>query len=90
MIDKSQVFDAAFAEFKQALRDNFEVTAILDEDQLMAAFAKHLPEMIPGAVEADSATGKFVDEVYGRGLVEFDVELDPLDDFNYVGSKHHY
>jgi hypothetical protein len=90
MVDKVRAFDQAFSAFKQALKDNFEVTAILDEDLLMAAFAEHLPGMIPGAVESDSATGKFVDQVYGQGLVEFNVEVDPLDDFNYVGSRHHY
>lgn len=90
MVDKVRAFDQAFSAFKQALKDNFEVTAILNENQLMAAFAEHLPTMIPGAAEEDSAMGKFVDQVYGQGLVEFNVEVDPLDDFNYVGSRHHY
>lgn len=71
MIDKAAVFDQAFEAFKQGLKDNFEVTAILDEERLMALFAEQLPEMISNYVEEDAASGAFVDELYGEGILEF-------------------
>lgn len=71
MIDKAAAFDQAFEAFKQALKDNFEVTAILDEERLMALFAEQLPEMISNYVEEDAASGSFVDELYGDDILEF-------------------
>ena len=71
MVDKAAVFDQAFEAFKQALKDNFEVTAILDEERLMALFAEQLPEMISSYVEEDAASGSFVDELYGDDILKF-------------------
>lgn len=71
MVDKAAVFDQAFEAFKQALKDDWEVTAILDEERLMALFAEQLPEMIPVIVEHDAESGAFVDELYGEGILEF-------------------
>lgn len=71
MVDKAAAFDQAFEAFTQALKDNFEVTAILDEERLVALFAEQLPEMISNYVEEDAASGALVDELYGDDILKF-------------------
>lgn len=71
MVDKVAAFDKAFEAFKQGLKEDWEVKAILDEERLMALFAKELPEMISNYVEEDAASGSFVDELYGDDILKF-------------------
>jgi hypothetical protein len=44
-------------------------------------------ERLYDALDAEYMPGAYVPDLY---QTRADVDCDPLDDFNYVGSRHHY
>ena len=56
---------------------------ILDRDTVIMACLKYMSE---DEVADMAAINEFIEEEEE----EDEEELDPMDDFNYVGSRHHY